>query len=354
MFTISVCMIVKDEEKTIERVLSCVKKFADEIVVVDTGSKDNTVNLAKKFTNKIFRFEWCDDFSKARNFAFSLGSCDYLMWLDGDDVITQKNVDKILQLKRREKDVDVFMFKYIASFDENGKPNFNFYRERLLKREDNFSWEGFVHEAISPFGKIEYCDIEIEHRKIQVNEKNRNLKLYRKAKKRGVVFGPREQYYYARELYYSKYYKAAILQLKKYLRMNDPYEPNIIGAYLILSECEFFIGQNDCALRHLFDCIKKYPPNAQICNLIASIYETQGDFKQAIFWNKCALNCERSLQGFIVEDYFAFIPYMKLVVLYDKIGDVLNAKKFHELAKEIKPNNASVIYNDKYFATKNM
>lgn len=354
MFTISVCMIVKDEEKTIERVLSCAKKFADEIIVVDTGSKDNTVNLAKKYTDKIFHFEWCDDFSKARNYSFSLGSCDYLMWLDGDDVITQKNIDKILLLKRHKNDADVFMFKYVTSFDENGKPSFNFYRERLLKRVDNFKWEGFVHEAISPFGKIEYCDIEIEHRKIQVNEEKRNLKLYRKAKKRGVIFGAREQYYYARELYYSRYYKSAIIKLKKYLKMNDPYEPNIVGAYLILAECELLIGQSNSALNHLFECMKKYPANAQICVMIASIYEMKNDFSKAIFWNKCALNCEKPLQGFIVEEYYGFIPYMKLVVLYDKLGDNSNAKKYHELAKALKPNNASVLYNEKYFSIKKL
>ena len=68
---ISVCLIVKDEELVIERCLCCVQKFADEIIVVDTGSKDRTKELAKKFTDKVFDFEWDDDFSKARNFSFS-------------------------------------------------------------------------------------------------------------------------------------------------------------------------------------------------------------------------------------------------------------------------------------------
>ena len=354
MFTISVCMIVKDEEKTIERVLSCAKEFADEIIVVDTGSKDNTVSLAKKYTDKVFHFEWCDDFSKARNYSFSLGQCDYLMWLDADDFISKCNIEKIKLLKNYNKDIDVFMFKYVASFDENGKPSFNFYRERLLKRENNYKWEGFVHEAISPFGEIEYCNIEIEHRKVQVNEEKRNLKLYKKAKKRGIIFGPREQYYYARELYYSKYYKTAIFQLKKYLKMNDCFEPNVVGAYLLLAECEILVGQNKNALKNLFECIEKYPPNAQICILISSIFEKQNKIQQAIFWSKCALNCEKPLQGFVIEDYYDFIPYMKLVVLYDKLGDYLNAKKFHNLAKELKPNNKLVIMNDKYFASKLM
>ena len=79
MFTLSCCFIVKDEEKVLERILKVASEFADEIVVVDTGSDDSTVEIAKKYTDKVFYFPWQDDFSKARNFAFSKASCEYLM-----------------------------------------------------------------------------------------------------------------------------------------------------------------------------------------------------------------------------------------------------------------------------------
>ena len=86
---ISVCLIVKDEEKVIERCLNCVTDFADEIIVVDTGSHDETKNMVKKFTDKVYDFIWNDDFSAARNYAFSKATCDYLFWVDADDVITK-------------------------------------------------------------------------------------------------------------------------------------------------------------------------------------------------------------------------------------------------------------------------
>lgn len=91
---LSVCLIVKNEEKVIERCLDCVKKFADEIVVVDTGSTDKTKTLAQKYTDKVFDFVWCNDFSKARNFAFEKATCDYVMWVDADDVISDANAKK--------------------------------------------------------------------------------------------------------------------------------------------------------------------------------------------------------------------------------------------------------------------
>lgn len=60
----------KNEEDVLARCLNCVKKFADEIIIVDTGSADKTKQVAKKYTDKLYDFSWCDDFSKARNFSF--------------------------------------------------------------------------------------------------------------------------------------------------------------------------------------------------------------------------------------------------------------------------------------------
>ena len=87
MIQISLCMIVKDEEKVLERCLASVADLMDEIVVVDTGSTDKTKEIAKKYTDKIYDFKWVDDFSAARNFAFSHASKDYVLSMDADEVL---------------------------------------------------------------------------------------------------------------------------------------------------------------------------------------------------------------------------------------------------------------------------
>ena len=99
MATVSVCMIVKDEEAVIKRCLSCVHAFADEIIVADTGSRDQTVSICEEMGAKVFSFPWQDDFAAARNFAFSKASCDYQFWLDADDVISEEDQEKLKQLK---------------------------------------------------------------------------------------------------------------------------------------------------------------------------------------------------------------------------------------------------------------
>ena len=87
MITVSLCMIVKNEEDVLARCLDSVSDLVDEIVVVDTGSTGRTREIAGRFTNRVYDFTWIDDFAAARNYAFSLAEKDYCMWLDADDVL---------------------------------------------------------------------------------------------------------------------------------------------------------------------------------------------------------------------------------------------------------------------------
>ena len=100
MVTISVCMIVKNEEEVLARCLDSLKGIADEIVIVDTGSSDNTKEIAKAYTDKVYDFMWIQDFSAARNFAFSKATMDYIYSADADEVLEEKDRKKFLQLKK--------------------------------------------------------------------------------------------------------------------------------------------------------------------------------------------------------------------------------------------------------------
>ena len=93
--TISLCMIAKDEEKLLEKCLNPIKDAVDEIIIVDTGSKDKTKEIAKKFTNKLCNFEWCDDFSKARNFSISKATKDWILILDLDEKIERADLIRL-------------------------------------------------------------------------------------------------------------------------------------------------------------------------------------------------------------------------------------------------------------------
>ena len=126
-------MIVKNEEDVLARCLDSVGGLADEIIVIDTGSTDATKEIALKYTNLVYDFTWIDDFSAARNYSFSKGTMQYLMWLDADDVLLESDKNMLLALKETlPEDTDVVMMRYNTALDESGKPLFSFYRERRL------------------------------------------------------------------------------------------------------------------------------------------------------------------------------------------------------------------------------
>ena len=181
MITLSLCMIVKDEEDVISRCLDSVKDIVDEIVIVDTGSKDKTKEICKKYTDLVYDFKWVDDFAKARNYSFSKATKDYIIWLDADDVIYEKDKIKLINLKNTlDKNVDILMLKYNTGFDKDGNVTFSYYRERILKRQSNFKWVSPIHEAIVPSGNVVYSDIAITHKKEKATNPKRNIKIFKK------------------------------------------------------------------------------------------------------------------------------------------------------------------------------
>ena len=155
MITLSLCMIVKNEHDTLGRCLDCIKDIADEIIIVDTGSTDDTKKIALKYTDKVYDFEWCYDFAKARNFSFSHATKDYIMWLDADDIILEEDREKLKILKKiLTPDIDMVLLKYNLNLDENKIPALSFYRERIVKRSKNYKWISPIHEVIPKDGKI--------------------------------------------------------------------------------------------------------------------------------------------------------------------------------------------------------
>ena len=99
MITISVCMIVKNEERVLARCLDSLKGIADEIIIVDTGSTDKTKKIAAGYTEKIYDYKWENDFAAARNFSFSKATKQYIYQADADEVINEENRRKFMQLK---------------------------------------------------------------------------------------------------------------------------------------------------------------------------------------------------------------------------------------------------------------
>ena len=165
MITISLCMIVKNEERVLARCLDSVADLMDEIIIVDTGSTDSTKEIAARYTDKIYDFSWIDDFSAARNFAFSNASMEYIYSADADEVLSDENREKYRVLKQTLlPEVELVQMKYTNQLKFGSVYNFDEeYRPKLFKRRREFVWEGAIHETVRLEPVVFDSDIAITH-----------------------------------------------------------------------------------------------------------------------------------------------------------------------------------------------
>ncbi len=352
MATVSLCMIVRNEEEVIARCLDCVSDLVDEIIIVDTGSTDKTKEIVSKYTSGIYDFEWIDDFSAARNFSFSKASMDYIMWLDADDILLEEDREKFKQLKQTLDPVfDIVMMKYNTGFDEWGNVTLSYFRERLMKRTKNYKWVEPIHECIDIGGNVTNVDICITHRKMHVQEKDRNLKIFENIVANNKELSPRCTYYYSRELQNAGRYYEAVMYFTRFLDSGKGWMEDNISACCGLSVCYKNLNDPKNRLRSLLRSFEYDTPRADICCELGLYFLGNYDYYKAIFWFELATNVKppRLNWGFELHDCSGFIPNLQLCVCYDRLGNIEEAKKYNRKAGEFKPGHPSVLYNIKYF-----
>ncbi|MCX5834257.1 MAG: glycosyltransferase, partial [Deltaproteobacteria bacterium] len=187
--TISLCMIVKNEEKNLIRCLSNLKQAVDEIIVVDTGSTDRTRDIATAFGAKVFEIPWREDFSEARNFSLAKATCDWILVMDADEVISPCDFVKLRNLTSPVKDQKTRPGGFILTTrnyttvmnTEGWIPNDGSYaneeagpgwypsrKVRLFRNDHRIRFEGAVHELVEDsmachHFKIFATDLPVHH-----------------------------------------------------------------------------------------------------------------------------------------------------------------------------------------------
>lgn len=352
--TISLCMIVRNEEDVLGRCLQSVAGLVDEIIIVDTGSTDRTKEIAGRFTEQIYDFPWTDDFAAARNEAFSHAEGDYCMWLDADDILTEKDRRAFAELKESLKpETDVVMMRYNTGFDEKGNVTFSYYRERIVRNNAGMRWKGAVHEVIETHGNTVYSECAVTHRKKHPSDPDRNLRIFENMLSKGEQLDPRQQFYYGRELYYHKRYEQALDVFDRFLREGQGWLENRLDACRHRAFCLYELGRDGEALGALFNSFCYDLPRAEICCDIGKHFFDREDWTKAAYWYERALSCERddSRGGFVLPDCYGYIPYLQLCVCYSRLGRTAEAERMNELAAKLKPDSPAVAYNRAYFAS---
>ncbi|WP_411678877.1 glycosyltransferase [Clostridium thailandense] len=351
MITISLCMIVKNEEDTIERCLESLKDLIDEIIIVDTGSNDKTKKLVEQFTSKIYDFQWIDDFSAARNFSFSKATQDYILWLDADDVLLPKDVESFKLLKENlDPSVDSVTMKYNLGVDKYGNASLSYRRNRLVKRTNNFKWIGFVHEYLSVYGNIINSEISITHKKIKHTPK-RNLEIYQNKLKKGIEFTPRDILYYGNELYDHRMFEEALKYYNEFLDSKKGWIEDNIRVCGKLYEYYQSINKEEEARKYSFKSFEYDTPRAEACCNLGFSFLKENKFNNAAFWYEMATKLEKPKDswGFFNESCWTWLPHLQLCVCYDRLGNRKLAYEHNEIASQFVPNDERILYNKKYF-----
>ena len=149
---LSACVITKNEEKNIPSWLKCMKAVADEIIVVDTGSTDNTVQIAREAGAKLYHFKWINDFAAAKNYAIDQATGDWIMFLDADETFTdeaQKVLRKEMERFNRDKSVACLLCRmYDIDVDNENRVFNTSLLPRIFRRSPYIRYKGAIHEQL--------------------------------------------------------------------------------------------------------------------------------------------------------------------------------------------------------------
>lgn len=202
MITVSMCMIVKNEEAVLERCLKSTADLMDEIIILDTGSTDRTKEIAAKYTDKIYDFTWTGSFADARNASFSYAQMDYIYCADADEVLEEENRERFLRLKQTLlPEIEIVQMYYCNQLQFNSVYNFDKeYRPKLYKRSRQFRWEAAIHEMVVLEPVVYDSDIEILHLP-QSGHADRDLETFAAMGQKGERLDKRLHNLYARELF---------------------------------------------------------------------------------------------------------------------------------------------------------
>lgn len=286
MATISLCMIVKNEETVLTRCLDSIADLMDEIIIVDTGSTDRTKELAAKYTNKIYDFKWTSDFSAARNFSFSKATMEYIYTADADEILDDVNRERFLRLKSALlPELEIVQMKYVTETEFDTVLNAQKeYRPKLFKRLRTFTWVDPIHETVRLNPVIFDSDIEILHRPQSLHSK-RDFSIFIKAFEHDGQFSPKIRTMYAKELLKTGD-KKDFMDAKPIFRMileNELSDDARKEASCVLARVyRLEDNKNEFFKLTMKDMLTT--PCAEICYELGTYFAAQRDYEEAVLW----------------------------------------------------------------------
>lgn len=365
--TIGCYLICRNNEDSLPKLLDNLKYFADKVVVVDTGSTDDTPVIAEEHGAIVFEYQYrkgwehpfLDDFSKARNKAMNHLSTDFVCWFDTDD---HPELGTLLELRKQifacPKQYDAIATHYVVKRNKEDKSFYvSFPKTRAWRRESDYHWDGRVHEEIiGDMDKVILISLKIPTSR--VNDKSRgkrNLIIFEDMISKKEPLRPHDNFYIAREYKNHGQWDQASVYVSRYIRsmQNDAVNynaRNMCNAHIFKGDIFRSKGDNDYARIAYFKAINtedRIPmPYLRLCEM----YIKEKNYNQAIPWALHAYNLPPIDPRFI--DYHAektYIPLGFLMISYLLMGQKANAHEFYKEALKHEPADEWLVRHRRLF-----
>ena len=244
------------------------------------------------------------------------------------------------------------MLPYHTGGDGAGRPGLTYFRERLLRREAGFVWEGAVHEAIAPAGKVLYGDAAVTHKKTGPGDPDRNLRILETVKAERPLL-PREQFYYARELAAHGREEEAAGQFRQFLDGGRGWVENEKQACLDLAQCLGRLGRSEESLAALLRGLSFGPPGGELCCALGDPLFGGGPApRRGVLVRGRPLPAPRTAGpgGSSARSTTATTPCLQLCVCWYRLGDPALARAYNRRAAACHPDSAVCQANEAFFA----
>ncbi len=343
MITVSLCMIVKNEEKILSRCLNSYLGLFDEIIIVDTGSTDNTKNIAKKYTDKIYDYKWINDFADARNYAFSLCSCQYIFCADADEVLDKTNRLAFSQLKEvLLPEIDIVQMKYVNT--DNINQYYNCKKElrpKLFKRLRTFTWISPIHETVLLEPVIYDSDIEILHMPETLHTK-RDFSIFATILERGETLKKYVVLMFCKEMYITATNDDLVQYKPLFLQYMTAYTDKdcMLAVNCVLAKMCRITNDTNNFFKYALKNIA-CEACSEICMEIGEYYFEACDYEEAILW---FINAEGETSSILDIHSGNDAPLNRLADCYSNLSEIMT--KQYTLTGNDEYQNLATIYHN--------
>lgn len=354
--TVSLCMIVKNEGKYLRRCLSSVLNIVDEIVIVDTGSSDDTVEIAKEFGAVLGYFEWNQNFSDARNHALSLATKEWILILDADEYLRLEDQDKLIEAFNDFSN-DGYIIK---TLNFNGADNNQTFitnlNQRIFKNNQNYTYKGAIHEQVICLNPekqkngFKIIDVGFYHSGYLAtvvkdkNKPNRNLNILKKVAEEDpsntfTLFNLANEYSQLNDLeeafrLYDEAYKKESFSVG--------FMPKLV---IFRLQCLINMDKTDEALQAIQEGLKAYPDYTELVYYRAVLEKKIGQITKAIKSYETCLEMGKPRAEIEFQQIcYDFGPAFGLAEIYEEQQDYVKAIEYYNKSLKLDPTKYQLLY----------